>query len=144
MKLRDGFTVCEKKTMLLSVETAAGLKLTGTYNVMYVLYVFVLYTVAVFYAVMSFVELARYVLSLPGAPPLLSRRLTQDPLEKYFGLQRQRGRVNENPNSQEFYKNSQALRVVQACSTSIKGNCRGNTDVDASELLPLKRRKSHS
>ena len=42
VKQRDGFTVCEKKTMLLSVETAAGLKLTGLYNVMYVLYVFAL------------------------------------------------------------------------------------------------------
>ena len=78
------------------------------------------------YTVKSFVELAQSVLSLPGAPPLLSRRITQDPLEKFFGLQRQRGRVNENPNSQEFFKNSQALRVIQACSTSVKGNCRGN------------------
>ena len=42
MKQRDGFTVCEKKTMHLSVEIAAGLKLTGLYNVMYVLYVFAL------------------------------------------------------------------------------------------------------
>ena len=97
------------------------------------------------FAVKSFIELARYVLSLPGAPPLLSRRITQDPLEKFFSLQRQRGRVNENPNVQEFYKNSQALRVIQACSTSVKGNCRGNTDIDESELFPkLKRRKSHS
>ena len=45
MKCRDGFTACEKKTMLLSVETAAGLKLTVMYNVMYVLYVLVLYMV---------------------------------------------------------------------------------------------------
>ena len=95
------------------------------------------------YTVKSFVELAQSVLSLPGAPPLLSRRITQDPLEKFFGLQRQRGRVNENPNAQEFFKNSQALRVIQACSTSVKGNCRGNTDVDATEQTPLQRRNSH-
>ena len=49
--------------------------------------------------------------------------------------------MNDIPNSQEFYKNSQALRVVQACSVSVKGNCRGNTDVDSSELMPLKCRK---
>ena len=82
---------------------------------------------------MSFIELARVLLSIPEAPPLLSRRITQDPLEKYFGLQRQRGRVNENPNVQEFQKNSQALRVVQACTLSVRGNCRGNVDVDVAE-----------
>ena len=27
----------------------------------------------------------------------LSERISQDPLEKFFGCQRQRGRVNENP-----------------------------------------------
>ena len=45
VKCRDGFTPCEKKTMLLSVETAAALKLIVMYNVMYVLYVLVLYMV---------------------------------------------------------------------------------------------------
>ena len=30
--------------------------------------------------------------------------------------------ANKNPNAQEFHKNSQALRVVQACSTDLKGN----------------------
>ena len=34
----------------------------------------------------------------PWCPPFLSRCIMQDPVEKYFGLQRQRGRVNENPN----------------------------------------------
>ena len=83
------------------------------------------------------------MLSLPGVPPLLSRRIMQDPLEKFFGLQRQRGRVNENPNAQEFLKNSQALQVIQACSTTVKGNCRGNTDVDATEQTLLQHRNSH-
>ena len=95
-------------------------------------------------AVKSFIELGKYVLSLPGVPPFLSRRITQDPLEKYFGLQRQRGRVNENPNVQEFQKNSQALRVVQACLQSVKGNCRGNVEVDRVECEHLRRRNSHT
>ena len=90
----------------------------------------------------SFIELARVLLSIPEAPPFLSRRITQDPLEKYFGLQRQRGRVNENPNVQEFQKNSQALRVVQACTLSVRGNCGGNVDVDVAEHAPLHRRNS--
>lgn len=90
--------------------------------------------------VKSFIELAQILLTIPDAPPFLSRRITQDPLEKFFGLQRQRGRVNENPNVQEFLKNSQALRVIQACSSSIKGNCRGNMDVDPTEHKKLRRR----
>ena len=40
-------------------------------------------------------------------------------------------------------ENSQALRVIQACSTSVKGNCRGNTDVDAAEQTCLQHRNSH-
>ena len=60
--------------------------------------------------------------------------------EKFFGLQRQRGRVNENPSVNEFLKNSQALRVIQSCASTVKGNCRGNTDVDPNELTPLHRR----
>ena len=99
----------------------------------------------IFYStVKSSIELGQYVLSLPGTSPLLSRRLTQNPLEKYFGLQRQRGRVNDNPNAAHFFKNSQALRVAQACSISIKGNCRGDKQVDEAECQQLRRRKSHS
>lgn len=95
-------------------------------------------------AVKSFIEFGQYVLSLPGGTPLLSRRITQDPLEKFFGMQRQRGRVNDNPNVQEFLKNSQALRVVQASSVNVKGNCRGNQELDFMESQPLPRRKAHS
>ena len=41
----------------------------------------------------------------------MSNRLCQDPLENFFGEQRQRGRVNENLNAQELM-NTQALHVV--------------------------------
>ena len=118
MEAREGFTVGEKKTMLLSAETAAGLKLTGiTFCISKELHIQVhilhMYGVPAHashvhpfcYTVKSFVELAQSVLSLPGAPPLLSRQITQDPLERFFGLQRQRGRVNENPNSQGRHGN---------------------------------------
>ena len=40
----------------------------------------------------------------------LSNRICQDPLEKFFGQQRQRGRANENPSASEFIKNTQELR----------------------------------
>ena len=97
----------------------------------------------------SFVELVRdlFTQPFPGTPPpFLSRRLTQDPLEKFFGLQHQRGRVNENPNVKEFLKNTQALRVIQMCTGSVRGNCRGNDDLqelDQKESAPLSRRPSH-
>lgn len=102
----------------------------------------------VIHAVKSFVELVRYLLKIPGVPPFLSRRVTQDPLEKFFGLQRQRGRVNENPNVAQFLKNTQALRVVQTCTGSVRGNCRGNQDGDSSSMdtkenHPLHRRPGH-
>lgn len=38
--------------------------------------------------------------------------MCQDPLEKFFGNQRQRGGTNENPTVKEFCKNIQALRVI--------------------------------
>lgn len=58
----------------------------------------------------------------------MTNRLCQDPLEKFFGQQRQRGRVNENPNVSQFLKNTQALRVVNnVCRKTVKGNCRGTS-----------------
>ena len=39
---------------------------------------------------------------------LLSKHICQDPLKKFFGQQRQRGQVNENPNVAEFLRNTQA------------------------------------
>ena len=35
---------------------------------------------------------------MPDVEFFLSQRLCQDPLERFFGLQRQRGSVDENPN----------------------------------------------
>jgi len=82
-----------------------------------------------------------YLLSIPGAPEFLSRRITEDGLEKYFGLQRQRGRVNTNPNAQEFCKNAEALRVIQTSMATIKGNCRG-CEMEENADVPIRRRKS--
>jgi hypothetical protein len=62
-------------------------------------------------------------LKITGVTAFLSNRLCQDPLENVFGQQRQRGRVNENPNSRDFLKNTQALRVVNGVCRNVKGNC---------------------
>ena len=61
-----------------------------------------------YFVVSSFVEL---VLSQLGVN-FLSEKLCQYPLEKFFGLQRQRGKSNDNPSVNEVQKNSQALRVI--------------------------------
>ena len=95
----------------------------------------------------SFLELVPYLFSLEGVKVFLSERLCQDPLERFFGCQRQRGGTHENPTVQEFFKNTQALRVINSfCIGSIKGNCRGarNPDVtvDESENTPLPKRKT--
>ena len=57
----------------------------------------------------SLVELVRFVFAIPGVTAFLSNRLCQDPLENFFGQQRQRGRVNENLNVSQFIKNTPAF-----------------------------------
>ena len=42
---------------------------------------------------------------------LLSERISQDPLENYFGKQRARGGKNENHNLQQCVQNATALHV---------------------------------
>ena len=54
-------------------------------------------------------ELLPYLFSIEGVKVFFSKCLCQDPLEKFFGCQRQCGHTNENPTVQEFYKNTQAL-----------------------------------
>ena len=88
-------------------------------------------------AVKSFNELGLYVLSVSSTTPLLSRQLNHDPLEKYFGLQMQRGRVSDNSTAAQYCKNSQALRVAQSCALSVKGNCRGDKDVEKQSVSNL-------
>ena len=102
------------------------------------------------FIVKSFVDLVRFLFTLQGVKSFPSERLSQDPLEKFFGFQRQRGRVSENPNIQEFCKNTQALRVINGvCLDTVKGNCRGNkskrmTEADIQrESQPLKKRKAN-
>jgi len=78
------------------------------------------------------VELVRYGFTLPDVKSFLSQRTCQDPLERFFGCQRQRGGVHDNPNVQEFMKNTQALRLVKSVAWKgpTRGNCRGG-DQDA-------------
>ena len=76
----------------------------------------------------------------------LSEKLNQDPFEKFFGCQRQRGRTNENLTAAEFVKNTQALRVINSNHVgSFTGNCHGKKrksyDLESGDLnKPLKKR----
>ena len=83
---------------------------------------------------------------MPGVSFFLSERLSQDPLERFFGTQRQTGRAHENPNVQEFHKKTQALQVIDLfCTDPVKGNCckrkiSSQIDLDK-ENFPLPKQK---
>ena len=96
---------------------------------------------------MSFLELVSYIFSQPGVTSFLSQRLCQDPIEKFFSCQRQRGGTNENPTVPEFYENTQGLRVVNSfCKHNASGNCRGGMEEvgqSNKENRLLNKRRSH-
>lgn len=150
-------TATQQNNMLLSAETRLGLKITCKYC----MYTCRLYTCKQWWPFSihthvgkSFIEVVRYLFTVPGVTSFLSQRICQDPLENFFGCQRQRGGVHDNPNVQEFVKNTQALRVINSfCKGPSRGNCRGglklvsNSRVTDQENEPLPKRrktKSHS
>ena len=73
---------------------------------------------------MSFVEMAKYLLSQEDGLFVLSERFSQDPLENYFGQQRARGGRNDNPTIQQCVDNSAALRIQKSQALDpVRGNC---------------------
>ena len=92
----------------------------------------------------SFLELVRYIFKMPDVKSFLSQRICQDPLENFFGQQRQRGGIHDNPNVKEFIHNTQALRVAQKVRIK-RGNCRGSvveiSVKENSKPLPKRARK---
>ena len=102
----------------------------------------------------SFVEIVRYLFTIPGVELFYSNRLCQDSLENFFGQQRQRGRTHENPNADQFVKNSQALRVINSTCATIRGNYRGgevdpkrknkHQQMQTENNAPLRKRPTHS
>ena len=61
-----------------------------------------------------FVEMVPFLMKLPGATAFFSSRINQDPLEKFFGMQRQSGKANENPTTAEFIKNTENFRIINS------------------------------
>ena len=91
--------------------------------------------------------LVRYLFSMEDVKSFLNQRICQDPLERFFGCQRQRGATHDNPNAQEFMKNTQALRVVNSVARApLRGNCRGGSQdkVDKENCEPLPKRPRHN
>ena len=88
--------------------------------------------------------LVKYLFTVKDVLVFMSNRLCQDPLENFFGQQRQRGRVGDNPNVHEFLKNTQSLRIVNSVSRQVvKGNCRGqkSEQIKDNSKEPLPKRK---
>ena len=78
------------------------------------------------HTVMSFVEVTRYLLTLPGMQGkyLLSERFSQDPLEDYFSRQRAKGGRCENPTALASLQAAQSIRVQGSFGLQpLRGNC---------------------
>jgi len=96
VNFRQGFQDDEKKNVLLSQETSNESPVCHALCIALILCrccIIASFTYAII--------LMLYLNSIPGTPEFLSRWITQDGLEKYFGLQRQQGQVNTNPNTQQ-------------------------------------------
>jgi len=105
-----------------------------------------MYTLYAFVSLVSaFVEFIPYIFdNIPGICSFLSARINQDAIEKFFGLQRQAGKANQNPTVSEFIKNTETFRVISSIwIDDIVGNCRGRksneTDLHAA-MQPLRKR----
>lgn len=57
-----------------------------------------------------------------GLNSVLTERFQQDPVEEYFGNQRQRGRRSDNPDALQFGYNDRALDVQQSIVQIKSGN----------------------
>ena len=107
------------------------------------------------FLVKSFIEMTKYLLSLPGSDGMyfLSERISQDPLENYFGKQRERGGLCDNPTVQESLKSAVAIRAQRSLNLDrVQGNCSGKRRLIESQkefeeeidATPLPKRKRHS
>ena len=105
------------------------------------------------FTVKSFVEMTRFLLSKPDSDGLflLSERVTQDPLENYFGRHRSRGHRCGNPNFKECIQNAVSLRAQKSLDLDcVRGNCRrkrllsnDSFVVSKDDEVPLPKRKRH-
>ena len=88
----SGYDVNAFNSMLLSQSTEEGLVIST----------------------LSMVSLIKEAL-LCGADYVLARRINQDPLEAFFGYQRQRGGRGEAPTVREFSSNARNFNALRCC-----------------------------
>ncbi|XP_070567945.1 uncharacterized protein [Ptychodera flava] len=99
VEAREHISKQNKNRMKLSRETLEGLRMT----------------------VKSCVDLSRYLLGRPGVHCVLSEKFNQDPLESYFGNQRQMRGGNEAPSVLQFCQNANALRLKSSHLLAVRG-----------------------
>ena len=81
---------------------------------------------------------------------ILSERISQDPLENYFGKQRARCGRNENPSVVQCVQNARGIRMQVSTSLDpVRGNCRRKRELfkDSEPVIddtPLPKRKRHT
>lgn len=106
------------------------------------------YSCIINFTVKSFVEMTRYLLKLPDSEGifLLIERISQDPLENFFGMQRARGGRCDNPIVQNCLTNAVAIRAQKSLQLdAVKGNCRrkrAQEEVIDSTPLPKRKRQA--
>ena len=134
--------------MGLSDETVYGLRMTGVRHIRYNNYCYCMLFAICSNTVLSFVEMTRYLLTLPGNEnlSLLSERVSQDPLENYFGMQRTRGGRCDNPTIQQSLQNAIAIRAQHSLELDrVQGNSRRKRrlfdDFPKIDDTPLPKRK---
>lgn len=57
-----------------------------------------------FFAVNSFIEITKFLVSMDGVSYFLSDKLNQDPIEEFFSKQRDAGGHHDNPSAEQFWK----------------------------------------
>ena len=92
MDSRQGFNDEQKQHMVLNSASDNGMRITGTYACKQE----VCCNYESFSTVKSFLELVPLLLKIECVTAFLSGKLSQDPLENFFGIQRQQGRANGN------------------------------------------------
>ena len=123
---------------MLSMETLEGIMITGkSTDVTMCNFIPFLLTVK---------EMTKFLLSKDTTLYILSERISQDPLENYFGRQRACGGRNENPTLQQCIQNSAPLRIQSSHTLNpVRGNCRRKRLLTAEQLAiddtPLPKRK---
>ena len=89
--------------------------------------------------------MGQYLLGIDGVTFLLSERFTQDPVESFFGQQRQKGGGSENPTVHQFTYNTSSLRVQRSTAPIATSNVRASKyhkdTADVVDDTPLPKRQ---